>query len=462
MSTQGHLRDDHGAPDRTRAEERRAHRLMVEFYGALTVYHASSGPPENPPSLATCERSHISGAVGRFEGELRAPSERQALQAALKLGVDDVDRAARVAAGGGDRLTALWAALEREPDRQEKVVALLERDEVSHALRLATCGRRSVQLECPELGGGCGHDQNYVPISCDSRLCPDCAKRRTGQNIERYAGPVSGMEHPTFLTATIPNVSDPTEGRERCMEAFARLRRRTVPTEGEVRREAGEGGERVTKRWCWSAGGEGAPADPWKSHLLEAGEHELARSLERRYVHAEWTDVTGTHRGKNIPVSELLRGGIYAIDVKQVGREEFNVHLHALVDMAYIPQAALASVWEDITGAPVLDVRRVYGRGGEDIQEAVAETVGYATKAPEFESVESAVEFATETAGAPLVHPFGTVHGAGERVEGYLRCARCEVAPAWWNYEGVVSDRIDNMGTGNGPDGDRPPPAEER
>jgi len=58
-----------------------------------------------------------------------------------------------------------------------------------------------------------------------------------------------------------------------------------------------------------------------------------------------------------------------------------------------------------------------------------------------------------------LVHPFGELHGAGERVEGYLRCERCEVAPAWWNYEGLVGERIDNMVTGNGPDGDRPPPA---
>lgn len=461
MSTQGRLRDDHGAPNMERGEERRAHRLMVEFYGALTTYHAGSGPPENGPSLATCERSHILGAVGRFEGELRTPSERQALQAALRLGVEDMDRAARLAAGGGDRLTALWAALERERDRQEKVLALLERDEVGHALRLATCGRRSVQLECPELAGGCGHDQNYVPIHCDSRLCPDCAKRRTGQNIEKYAGSVAGMDHPSLITLTIENVPDAVEGRERLIEAFGRFRRRTVPPSGSTVRETADG-DRVRKRWCWSVGSEAEAADPWKSHLLEAGEHELARSLERRYVRREWTDATGTHRGRNIPMDELLQGGLYAVDVKEKETGRYNVHAHVLADVPYIPQAALASVWEDLTGAPVVDIRRIYDRSGEGIEAALAETVGYATKAPEFESVGSAVEFATETKGSALVHPFGSLHGASEAVEGYLSCARCEVSPAWWNYQGVVEDRIDNMGTANGPDGDRPPPEGER
>jgi hypothetical protein len=35
--------------------------------------------------------------------------------------------------------------------------------------------------------------------------------------------------------------------------------------------------------------------------------------------------------------------------MKQKGPDEYKVHLHVLADAAYIPQAALSSVWEEIT-----------------------------------------------------------------------------------------------------------------
>jgi hypothetical protein len=38
-----------------------------------------------------------------------------------------------------------------------------------------------------------------------------------------------------------------------------------------------------------------------------------------------------------------------------------------------------------------------------------------------------------------------------------LRCAECEVSPAYWNYLGVVDGNLANMGMGSAADGDRPP-----
>jgi hypothetical protein len=164
--------------------------------------------------------------------------------------------------------------------------------------------------------------------------------------------------------------------------------------------------------------------------------------------------------GRQIPWKELVDGGFYGVDVKQKGPDEFNVHLHVLADAAYIPQAALSSVWEDLTGAPVVDVRRIYDRGAGSLEAAVMETVAYAVKAPEFEEIETAADFAVAMKGKRLVQPFGSLHGNTPRVSNQLLCARCESTPAWWNYLGVVDEHRDTMGSVNdGESSGNDPPA---
>lgn len=440
--------------------ERRQLRLTVQLYGGICAYYEGDDTAKNGLSVPTCKRSSTSvGSPARepdsLEQELTEP-ERAALPILFRLGVEDVERAVRLARGGGDRLTAIYQVMGRNEERVEKVLLLLERGEVSHALRLATCGQQSVQLKCPEPAGGCGHEDNYVPVHCGSRLCPDCSKRKVGQLIEEWTPAVRAMDNPSFATLTIKNVDDPAKGRDAICGAFGRLRQRTIPFEGSTTRE----GE--TKRWTWWRGTRPEHfedgTDQWKVGLQEANAHDLARHLQKQYVEAEWTDVTGHHKGKAIPFKEVVAGGLYAVDVKQKGPEEFNVHLHVVLDVPYLPQAALSSVWEDLTGDPVVDIRRIYDRTGEGIQKALAETVAYATKSPEFESFEDAVDFVTEMKGKALVHPFGTLHGAAADPGGLLRCANCEITPAWWTYSGIVNERIDNMGQNWESDGDRPPP----
>lgn len=436
-------------------KRRRRIRLTVQLYGAVCAYERRDDRPENPPSLATCKRSPT--PVGTDGSEPLAdkpellPPEVDGLSILFRLGVDDVDRAARLVQGGGDKLEAIYAALGRDQERVEKVLALLERDEVAHAVRLATCGKKSVQLECPTMAGGCGSDDNYVPIHCGSRLCPDCMNRRIGQSIEKWKQAVHGMSYPTFGTFTIENVSDPVKARDAICGAFGRLRRRTIPFSGSTER----GGN--VKRWCWWRDG-GRPADRWKVSLLDQGAHDLVRRLEKQYVRYEYENVTGTHRGRAIPFDELVDGGLYAVDVKQKGPNEYNVHLHTVMDMAYIPQAALSSVWEDLTGAPVVDVRRIYDRSATGVEDALLETVGYACKPPEFESLEAEVAFVTETKGKALIHPFGSLHGNAHDLGGLLRCAECETTPAWWTYCGVVDERLDTMGKGWDEKGENDPP----
>ena len=116
---------------------------------------------------------------------------------------------------------ALQAGISRSPDRQRKIQRLVEVGEVPHAKCLALCQRQSVQLRCPHMAGGCGCEGNYVPTSCDSRLCSTCMRRRMGRAIEKYRGLVESMDHLTLLTLTIENVSDLARARRRCKERLA-------------------------------------------------------------------------------------------------------------------------------------------------------------------------------------------------------------------------------------------------
>jgi hypothetical protein len=451
------------------AERRRRHRLATTFYGALSA--ASDGPdsPTVPPSLATCEQlSTLGGPAGTAADAAEQESglgsgrvdlsrhERDAVNVALRLGVEDVDEAVDLVRSDDRAGDVLYALLEREdPERRAHGLALLREGEAGGARRLARCGRQSVQLECPDDfgAGGCGHDGNYLPITCDHPLCPDCAGRRIGHAVEKYTAAVQGWRSPTFYTFTVPNVANPAAGKERVQRAFRKLRQRTIPAAGST----GGDGERERKRWRWS-GAEGPPAELWKERLLGDGQHELARDLQRRFVNYEWEDITGTRRGRGIPFGDLVRGGFYGVDVKQKGPEEYNVHLHVLADAAFIPQAALSAVWEDITGdAPVVDVRRIYDRDTDSVESAVAETVAYACKPPEFEEPEDAAAFASDTKGERMIQPFGDLHGNVPDRPPALLCERCENTPRWWNYVGLVDERIETVGSVHGADGDRPP-----
>lgn len=455
------------SPDVSSTDHKRAVRLLISFYGAILAYDRSDETPERAPSLDNCDRSRGSDAVGRFsESDLSGvnlgPVEQDALNAVLRLGIEDVDEAVRLIAGGGDRLEAVWAALGRGEDRQEKVIELLRRDLPGKAKRLALCRRKSAQLECPDdfAAQGCGSDDNYVPARCGLRICPGCATANKAEKLERYASVVEDMDQPTMLGLTIENVDDFSRGVDFITDKFARLRDRTIPTSGEVVRR--KDGERIEKSWCWSIGGEGAASIPWKSYLLENGRHGLARHLQRHYVNAEYENITGTHRGKNIPFMELVDGGIYAVDIKAekaADGDGYNVHLHAIVDMAYVPQAALSAVWEDLTGSPVVDVRRIYERGEDSAKDALMETIGYALKEPGFDDVSDEVDYLEALEGRAMVHPFGSLHGNIPDVVTRLVCSNCENTPMYWNYLGLVDGEHDNMGCVHGVDGDRPPPS---
>jgi hypothetical protein len=323
-----------------------------------------------------------------------------------------------------DATEAIRLSLGRSRERQRKVLELIKQDEVAHAKRLATCGRKSVELEC----GDCG-TENYVPMHCDSPLCPECGKRKMGRVAGQYADVVAGWDAPTMLRLSLPQrVEASVEAVRGAVEAlrgaFGRLRRRVIPASGDG--------------WEWRE---------WKRHLRMVGERRLAKRLEVEYV----------SQGRGIPFEEIVPAGFYAVDVKQKEDGRLNIHLHILADVPFLPQAALSQLWDDLIAAPVVDVRRVDGRGKKDMERAVVEAVGYAAKAPEYQETADEVAYFRALKGSKLVQPFGELHGNTPGSD-ELRCTECDGVPLMgWEYLGVVDERPRVQGASA--DGDRPPDA---
>lgn len=323
-----------------------------------------------------------------------------------------------------DATEAIRASISRSRRRQRKVIGLIQAGEVAHANRLALCNRQSVQLAC----GDCGSDDNYVPVSCGSRLCEDCMNKKMGKVAGQYLPVIKDWQHPTMLRLSLPRRVDPDE-LEQAVDAlrgaFGRLRRRKVPHTGE--------------KWDWK---------PWKGILKARGEHRLAARLDLEHK-----------QGRGVPLEDIIRSGFYGIDIKQADDGSLNVHMHVLADVPYLPQAALSAVWGDLTDAPVVDIRRIDQEGGRDEESALLEVIGYAAKAPEFESVDDEIAYLQTLKGTKLVQPFGQLHGNTPPSGAFLLCHDCGSAPDEWIYQGLVDGHYETAEVVPQAAGDRPPPA---
>jgi hypothetical protein len=322
-----------------------------------------------------------------------------------------------------DATEAVRATISRSRERQEKVLGLIQAGEVAHAKRLAMCGRKSVQLEC----GGCGSGDNYIPVTCDSRLCPDCMNKKMGRVANQYLPVVQNWDHATMIRLSLPQrveASRVSTAVDALRGAFGRLRRRKVQVDGPMFKK-------------------------WMGVLRARGERKLAKRWEME-----------RNNGRGIPMDEIIRSGFYGVDIKQDENGTLNVHMHILADVPYLPQSALSEIWGDLTDAPVVDIRRVDESGGQGRESALLETVGYAAKAPEYESVDDEVAYYGALKGTKLVQPFGQLHGNTPDGGLPMFCCTCEQSPDDWLYLGVVEDGgTCTVGVGSPPDGDRPPPA---
>lgn len=118
---------------------------------------------------------------------------------------------------------------------------------------------------------------------------------------------------------------------------------------------------------------------------------------------------------------DRMYGGIYAIEANW--REDgWNVHMHVLYEGHRIDQEALSETWEDLTGAPVVDIRRA-----DDGEGRVSELCKYLAKPPfadqnepQFSPTAEAhkmYEYFKATYQTPMAQVFGKFHHATEGTE---------------------------------------------
>lgn len=407
-------------------KKRRRRRLAIEYYAACLAFERSDATPETPLSLANCEKVSRSAETAEpssdSSGELELPETMEDLEY-----VPDSVEAIRE------------ARFQEDDERFRRVVELVKRGEVSHAKNVATCRKKSVELEC----GHCGSRDNYAPVSCDSRLCEDCMNRKMGKVVNQYLPRVKRWDWPTTIRLSLPERVEPTEeaidnGVSELRQYYSRLLDRVMPVEG----------EHQNRRWVWWHDG-GEPATcRLKPRLRSAGAHELARQWQKQYV----------SQGNGIPMREVLQGGFYGIDLKQDPETgTVNIHMHVLCDCPWLPQGALSQMWDEIAGAPVVDIRRVQDRDEGDREDALMEVIGYAAKSPDWRNAEEAVSYQLALKGSKLVQPFGSLHGNTPPTSGELFCTDCETAPRQWHYNGTVDGCFDTTSYGTDSRGKDPP-----
>jgi len=253
-------------------------------------------------------------------------------------------------------------------------------------VRFKNCGKIFVGLRC----WNCGKPV-AVPTTCKIRVCPSCSKKIASKLFRKYLPLFKGLiRHGvlSLLTLTIRNVYNMEIG-------IAKLKK------------------------C------------------------ISEFLKKRYVR------------------KRLVGGVYVIEVKEDENGWFNIHVHFLIihkyfgrpskseirhlkipsrlkgviskdnlinnsyvyingDKVAVGHVILSAFWEQISGDPVIDIRRV-----RSPKAGLRYVLKYVLKPPRFSTTEAYVEFLKAFEHKPRVVPLGELRGLVVEEKYELTCDYC-------------------------------------
>lgn len=142
-------------------------------------------------------------------------------------------------------------------------------------------------------------------------------------------------------------------------------------------------------------------------------------------------------------------GGIGSFEVTWSRQHGWHLHWHAVIGSSYILQSDLSRVWERITGAPVVDIRRIKN---DDKWAGIREVVKYPAKSADFlDNPVLVKEFLVATKGLKLVTGFGALYRVRVKKHGdkKLVCPRCESTQFDWHHAfQVARERVKRYGDG--------------
>ena len=194
---------------------------------------------------------------------------------------------------------------------------------------------------------GCG-ELYFVRATCADPLCVDCMKRKGAAERRRWQPVLERMHSPKLLTLTIRNTATARAGRDELQRAFRSFCELSLGPRG-LPGLLAEAQAFVAE----------SPDDMQRARFAV----ELDR-LEARIVR-KWRK-----SDRPVRMRDLLGDGWRAIEVTWSESAGWHWHIHAALDMPYIPQPFIVAAWKRATGgtSQVCDVRAI-GQGAEDIAE---------------------------------------------------------------------------------------------
>lgn len=129
-------------------------------------------------------------------------------------------------------------------------------------------------------------------------------------------------------------------------------------------------------------------------------------------------------------------GGVATIEVKRSAAGAWHVHLHALIEGAYMPQRELSAEWLAVTGdSPIVDVRAVKDQG--NAVGYIAKYVGKPLDMSTAASEEATDELIRALKGRRAMMTFGTWFNQGDEDEPEDKGEWKAVGPLDEIYEGA-------------------------
>lgn len=219
------------------------------------------------------------------------------------------------------------------------------------------CGEGAVFVACNDCSSVHSYDK-----TCDYRFCDRCGGKGMAQ-MSRYKSLTERIENGKLVTLTIENVDE---------------------LSGDVIDELRNGFYELRDKL----------EELSKDEIIELiHSADIQQKKKQRYI----ADL------KRVLFNQRIRGGLYAIEIKNDGNG-WNVHMHALVDAEYIAQPVLSTLWDDITGNTIVDIRAASGSS------AVRYVLKYVFKPPSVEGYRQFKEYVRVTKGKRLYGTFGELY----------------------------------------------------
>lgn len=240
--------------------------------------------------------------------------------------------------------------------REDAAVAVEEVYGGESGDRFRYCGKGSVFFACNDCG-----DLHSFDRTCDYRFCDRCGDKAF-KTMKRYQRVTRRMDDMKLITLTIKNAEDLGEDDIRGVRSdFYELRERL----------------------------EDLTADETRDIIRSA---DVQEKKKNRYIASL----------KKVLYDQRIKGGLYAIEIKNDG-QGWNIHIHVLADCEYIAQPVLSSLWNDIAGAPVVDIKKAD-------QGAVKYILKYVFKPPHVEGIEAFQTYIETVKDMRLYSTFGSLY----------------------------------------------------